>query len=61
MSNHHIRLQKPNKHPEIYVKPSVPYVMALYVKILISWLVAFEIISFELAEYVSHRLGLRNV
>lgn len=63
MSNYQVRSQESNKHPdpEKIVKPKIPYVIALYVKILIGWLVAYEIVPLKLAERISHRWGLRNV
>ncbi len=61
VSNHPVGSQCSNKHTEKIVKPKIPYVMAVYLKKLLGWLIAYEIVSFKLAERISRWWGLRNV
>ena len=61
VSNHPVGSQRSDKHTEKIVKPNIPYVMAVYLKKLLGWLVSFEIVSLKLAERISRWWGLRNV
>lgn len=61
MFNHPVGSQCSNKRTEKIVKPKIPFVMAVYVKKLLGWLVAYGIVSFKLAERISSWWGLRNV